>query len=104
MIISNLKRSALLVLAVTSLAGTMSTASASGRGLFNQHCVRCHGFEGNGDSMPGTPIFSRGQGLHKDTVQLKQRILRGGMTCPSYEGILTEREALDVVSYLRTLY
>lgn len=104
MIISNLKRTALLICAVASFTSLTNVANASGSNLFNQHCVRCHGFEGNGENMPGTPRFSRGQGLHKDTVQLKERILRGGMTCPSYEGILTEREALDVVSYLRTLY
>ena len=74
-----------------------------GNNLYNQHCSSCHGSDGNGQ-MPGTPNFSRGEGLMNNDVELKQRILDGKFSCPSYFGILSERKVLDVISYLRTFY
>ena len=54
--------------------------------------------------MPGVPYFSRGEGLMKNDIQLKQRILDGKYSCPSYRGLLSERKILDIITYLRTLY
>ncbi len=53
--------------------------------------------------MPEAPNFARGERLLQSDISLlnAMRIGRGAM--PGYMGILSDREILDVISFLRTL-
>lgn len=94
-----------IILLILCMATSVHAGSiGQGRAFFSDQCARCHGHDGRGGQMPGTPNFSRGEGLRMTNVQLKDRILRGKMACPSFRGILSEKDVLDVVSYLRTLH
>jgi len=94
-----------MILFILSVATTVNAGNVGqGRAFYNDQCLRCHGSDGRGGQMPGTPNFSRGEGLRMSNVQLKTRILAGRMACPSFRGILSEKDVLDVVSYLRTLH
>ena len=75
----------------------------SGARLYNQHCTSCHGVQGRGGVMPGTPDFSRGEGLLQSDAALLKLLEEGRGIKPAYQGLMTTREMLDVVAYLRTL-
>ncbi|MEH6616316.1 MAG: cytochrome c [Porticoccus sp.] len=77
--------------------------SAKGQQHYQQHCSFCHGEAGT-PVMGGLADFSRGEGLVRGDRSLKERIEKGEKGCPSYKGIMREREILDLISYLRTLY
>jgi len=79
-------------------------SAPSGSGIYNNHCSRCHGDDGRGGVMPGVPNFTRGEGLRKNNRSLIVRIQDGKNACPSYRGILSEPETLNVVKHLRTFY
>ena len=89
------------------LFGTTVVAGAAdienGRQIYQLHCVTCHGFDGAGVT-PGTPDFRRGEGLRGSDVQIARAVRDGSTTQPSFAGILKNRELLDVVAHLRTLF
>jgi len=74
----------------------------NGGRLYAMHCVACHGADGK-SVMPEAPNFARGERLLQSDFSLLNvmRIGRGAM--PGYMGILSDREILDVISFLRTL-
>lgn len=75
---------------------------ASGGALYAQHCASCHGVTGV-SVMPLAPNFARSERLLQPDVALTTAIRNGRNAMPAYAGILTDREILDVVAYLRTL-
>jgi len=70
--------------------------------LYGKHCQNCHGATGVGQ-MPGLPDFSRAQGLMRSDNDLLQFVRNGSGMMPAYRGLLSDREILDVLAYLRTL-
>ena len=74
----------------------------NGGRLYAVHCAGCHGADGR-NVMPEAPNFTRGERLLQSDMALlvSMRVGRGAM--PGYTGILSDREILDVVSFLRTL-
>jgi cytochrome c6 len=74
----------------------------NGERLYGAHCVSCHGPNGV-PQMPAAPDFRRGNALLRADPDLLRAIRRGRGAMPGYAGILTEREILDVIAYLRTL-
>ena len=88
------------------LLGGMGTAQAAdpinGAKIYSTHCVNCHGTRG-APSMPGVPDFSRGERLLQSDIALLKSIGKGKGVMPSYQGLIPERDLLDVVAYLRTL-
>lgn len=98
-----------LLAAAASMAFLLCWGSAAiaadpgnGRKIYMSHCQNCHGMAGVGQ-MPGVPDFSRGEALFKPDIELVRRIRAGQGMMPSYEGMFTEDELLDVVAFLRTL-
>ena len=85
---------------------TCSAAQAGdinkGRQLYGSHCAICHGASGR-SSMAGTPNFDRGEGLLRPDADLMASIRNGKNASPAYRGILSDREMLDVVAFMRTL-
>lgn len=69
---------------------------------YKTQCAQCHGPKGEG-VMPGAPKFNRGERLLQPDTVLMATILRGKNAMPAFNGILREREVLDVIAHLRTL-
>ena len=96
----------------TALAGffLMLVAAASqgadihkGRQLFATHCAVCHGQNGR-SVIPGAPNFDRGEGLLRPDFTLLASIRAGKNAMPAFQGILMDRNIMDVIAYLRTLH
>lgn len=96
-----------LAVPVAALAGfAAGNAGAAdifnGREVYAQHCETCHGADGR-PMEPGTPDFSRGEGLFAMDSDLFRQVRNGEGAMPAYRGLLSDDEIRDVVAYLRTL-
>jgi cytochrome c6 len=91
---------AALVLAGAAAAHAGDTAR--GAELYRQHCASCHGAGGR-PVLPNAPDFTRHTALLKPDLALLASIRRGRGAMPAYDGVLRDRDILDVVSHLRTL-
>lgn len=100
---------ATLVGVVFGLALLMPGVSANaadtnkGRQLFAANCAICHGQSGR-SVMPGAPNFDRGEGLMRPDFTLLASIRGGKNAMPAYQGLLADRDILDVIAFLRTLH
>lgn len=90
---------ALLLACASSQAADVN----KGRQLFAAHCVVCHGQTGR-SVMPGAPNFDRGEGLLRSDFTLLAAIRAGKNAMPAFQGLLADRDILDVIAYLRTLH
>ena len=94
---------AALLVVLLSVGERLSAADYfNGREIYDLHCQGCHGVDGV-SLAPGTPDFSRGDGLFKTDVELFQQIRGGGSAMPAFRGILTDDEVRDVIAYVRSL-
>ncbi|WP_206047156.1 c-type cytochrome [Noviherbaspirillum denitrificans] len=73
-----------------------------GRQLYNSHCAVCHGAGGQA-TMPGAPSFARQERIIKPDFTLLASIRTGKNAMPAFQGILTDRDILDVIAYIRTM-
>lgn len=104
-------RQACLVLATLAVAvlaigfGTPSFAADSikGRQMYSTNCAACHGQNGR-SLIPGAPNFDRGEAMLRPDHALLSSIKGGRNAMPAFQGILTDRDILDVIAYLRTLH
>lgn len=90
---------ALLVACGVSMAADVN----KGRQVYATHCVICHGQSGRG-MVAGAPNFDRGDGLMRPDFTLLSAIRTGKNAMPAYRGMLSDRDILDVIAYLRTLH
>ncbi len=97
-----LRLSVTMLLALSPIAGNAASAK-DGRDLYQRHCTFCHGGDGI-SSMPSAPSFKRGEGLYQSDFALLEHLQKGKNACPSFLGIMREREMYDVIAYLRTLF
>ncbi len=82
-----------------------------GKEIFEEHCVECHGTEGDGRGAVGPYLNGqRPANLLAETTQVRSdqelfEIIRYGIhiEMPSWEGVLTDQEIWNLVKYLRTL-
>ena len=100
-------RTALLILVCNLLLlGLVAPAQAAdpnkGAKIYSQYCRDCHGNRGV-PNAPGIPDFSRNQRLMQSDLVLVKSISIGKGMMPAFQGVLSEREILDVIAYLRTL-
>jgi len=92
-----------LSMALMGFAGLAQAADAlKGAKTYNERCSDCHGPRGV-PTMPGVPDFSRNQRLMQTDLELIKTISIGKGMMPAFQGVLTEREILNVIAYLRTL-
>jgi cytochrome c6 len=73
-----------------------------GAELYRQHCSACHGAGGR-PVLPTAPDFTQHTTLLKPDLTLLAAIRRGSGAMPSYDGVLRDRDILDIVAHLRTL-
>lgn len=95
-------RWALSLVLLTHLGAPMAADVIRGGELYRQHCASCHGVKGR-PQMVGTPDFSHPATLLKPDMVLLQSIRAGKGAMPSYQGLLRDRDLLDIVAHLRTL-
>lgn len=80
-----------------------------GKGLFEQHCVTCHGPRGRGDGLEiaGATVadLSSAATQRKLNVELLATIHEGrpGKVMPSWEYKLSKTQSRDILAYIRTL-
>lgn len=97
---------------ITMIAAMLLTATMSnplyaadtnkGGQLYSTHCISCHGGRGV-NATPGSPSFEGGQGLLRPDFMLLEITRAGRNAMPAYQGILTNRDILDIIAYMRTL-
>lgn len=96
--------SVLLVLFLSAACGQAANAADTNNGakLYALHCVSCHGGQGVA-AAPGSPSFERGQNLLRPDIALMEATRVGKNAMPAYQGMLTNRDILDVIAYMRTM-
>ncbi len=95
-------RLALPVVLLVAFDTSRAADVQQGAQLFRQHCAACHGTAGR-PLLPGTPDLSRPGALLKPDLTLMAGIRTGRGGMPAYQGVLRDREILDIVAHLRTL-
>lgn len=93
-----LAHAAFNALAVPAVAADI----AKGGQTYALHCAVCHGPAGQG-AHPGAPKFSRGERLLQSDLRLLATVRAGKNAMPPFNGVLKDREILDVIAYVRTL-
>jgi len=87
-----------------SFSGALHAADTfKGQKLYASNCAVCHGASGN-SVMPGAPNFSRGERVLQPDFVLLASIRSGKNAMPAFQGILSDRDIMDVIAYLRTLH
>lgn len=95
-------RHLLAALAFAVLPAAQAADMMNGQKIYAMHCAACHGRTGV-PVMPNAPAFARGERLMQPDVMLLASIRAGRSAMPGFAGLLSDREILDVVSFLRTL-
>jgi cytochrome c6 len=95
-------------LAIVALAASYSSQihaadSFKGQQLYAANCAICHG-SGGRSTLPGAPNFNRGEGVLKPDFTLLATIRTGRNAMPAFMGILSDRDIMDVIAYVRTLH
>lgn len=96
-----MRRFAAAVALAAVSAGAHGADVIKGAQIYRLHCAACHG-QGGVSIMPAAPSFSRGERLMQPDAALLASIRAGRAAMPGFFGILSDREMLDVVAYLRT--
>jgi cytochrome c6 len=83
---------------------SISYAADTNKGaqVYATHCVSCHGVSGV-SVMPGAPNFAKNEALMSPDRVLLISIQNGKAAMPSYRGVLSNQDILNVIAYLRTL-
>ena len=96
-----------LLAAAAATFGVCAPARAAdinrGGRIYSTHCAACHGPTGVA-VMPGAPNFARNERLLQPDMMLLASVRTGKNAMPAFMGILNDREILDVIAYLRTLF
>jgi len=93
----------LVAVVAASLSGDLYAGDMfKGRKLYSSHCALCHGAGGQA-TMPGAPNFARQEGILKPDFTLLATIRSGRNAMPAFQGILTDRDIMDVIAYIRTM-
>ncbi|MBF0160933.1 MAG: cytochrome c [Magnetococcales bacterium] len=101
-----LSLAALVVLFLGEQRLAMAGDPLQGAQIYARQCAYCHGASGR-SAMPGLPDFSwqgmGSNGLMGTDQHLLSRVASGGRGCPSFGGILSRQEILNVITHLRSL-
>lgn len=73
-----------------------------GKQIYAVNCAVCHGQNGR-STFPGAPNFARQEGLLKPDFTILSTIRSGRNAMPAFFGILSDRDIMDVIAYIRTL-
>lgn len=98
-----MKRAVVSILLVMASTAVMAGDPFKGREVYQQHCASCHGADGRPTQL-GVPDFTRGQGLLVGDLQLVETLRTGKNMMPAYQGLLSDQQLADAITYIRTLF
>ena len=90
-----------LIFAVAAQAACAADVMKGGR-IYRMHCAGCHGASGVA-TLPNAPSFARGERLLQPDQMLLGAIRTGRGAMPGFFGVLSDRDTLDVIAYMRTM-
>jgi len=70
--------------------------------IYRLHCASCHGASGV-SAMPNAPSFARGERMMQPDPMLLASIKKGRGAMPGFFGVLSDRDTLDVIAYMRSM-
>lgn len=78
---------------------------ARGKALYEQHCVLCHGDDGNGGPLSAALVDIVPFAFEEDQApaELVEVILQGQGSMQGWQGIVTSDEATDIAGYILQL-
>jgi cytochrome c6 len=91
----------LSLLALTTATSALWAADG-GQRLYQMHCANCHGITGI-PVMPQTPNLAMREGMNKPDFMLVQSLKMGGRGKPPFIGILSDKELMDIIQYIRVM-
>lgn len=94
---------ALLLCGLGTAVPAAAADPGSGNRIYFARCVGCHGVGGKSIN-PEAPSLAGSDKVLQPDVMLLTRIKTGRNRCPPFLGILSDKEILDLVSYMRTLH
>ncbi len=96
-----------LVLGFAVSSGIVAAAQGSGANTYKAKCMMCHAADGSGNTPAGkatkTPPFNSPEMLKMSDTEFISYTKNGRGKMPAYSGKLTDKEIIDVVTYIRTL-
>lgn len=93
----------LLLVWLAALAPAACAADMiKGGQIYRMHCASCHGASGI-STMPNAPSFARGERMTQPDPMLLGSIRRGRGAMPGFFGVLSDRDTLDVIAYMRSM-
>ena len=92
---------ACILLALTP-ARSQAADVFAGQTIYDAHCVRCHGSDGR-PVLPDVPNFYQGERLDAPDGFLVRSVKAGGNLMPSFDRVITDRDILNALAYIRTL-
>ena len=95
----------ILLICIFYLSCTIDANAAdisNGSRIYAGNCEICHADNGRG-TVPDAPDFRFGDGLIKPDTELFKTISSGKRLMPGFQGMLNERDILDVIGYIRSL-
>lgn len=90
------------VLGAIPLFANAAADRAHGHDLYLKHCASCHGIDGR-SVVPNTPQLSINEGMMQPDIILLNKFKMGLGQMPPFFGILSDKDLLDVIAYLRTV-
>ena len=93
-------KTALAAALLLSCAPVLASDALRGADLYGNHCAQCHGPRGK-PALPMAPDLTLPTALLKGDLTLLASIRAGRGAMPAYQGLLRDREILDIVAHLR---
>ena len=91
------------ILLLAFMSGQSSAADmVNGGKLYAKYCASCHGTDGV-NVMPDAPNFAISERLLRPDNFILVSIKEGNNAMPAFQGMLSDQEILDIISFLRTL-
>ena len=97
-----MKRLACAALLVLLAQAAFAADVMKGGQIYRMHCASCHGAGGT-STMPNAPSFARGERMMQPDPMLLGSIKKGRGAMPGFFGVLSDRDALDVIAYMRSM-
>lgn len=95
-------RLALAALLAAAVQAAHAADAIKGQQLYRMHCAGCHGAAGS-STVPNAPNFARGERMMQPDRALLASIRTGRGAMPAFVGVLSDKDTLDVISYMRAL-
>lgn len=100
-------RPLLFVAALLAIISQAAFAATEPKVIFSEKCAMCHGKDGKAQTEMGKKIGAKDltsqEAKSLTDAQIEAQIAKGKGRMPGYEGILTDKEILTLVKYLKTL-